>query len=119
MKCFINEYYYAIVIGLLTGLFLLTILMLAGCSSLEHKAIAGETKGVYADISVPSIGANGLASFLSVKIGAMTTKWTSAPDNGKTSIKDTYQDISFWTMSGEGTSELSCENYSDTNKGLK
>lgn len=110
MKCFINEYYYQIVLSLLTGLFLLTILMLAGCGMIDfrEKAIATETKVIGLDATVPSISSG--QSFASIKLGYISTKYLSAPDGGKVSLEDEYKDCSLLSVSGTAISKISVSN---------
>lgn len=118
MNNFINDYYYQIVLALLTGLFLLTILMLAGCGNLKDKGVVGEAKGLYLDASIPSALGFTTPSILGLKMVFGTVKFADAP-NGKASISAEYNDINVWTLSGSGKSVMSVENYSDTNKGSK
>lgn len=87
---------------------------LAGCINLQDKAIAGETKGLFADISIPSVMIAGMPAIMSMKIGIMDAQWSSAPNTSKSKIKNNFENISFWTLSGSGSSELSTENLSDT-----
>lgn len=113
---FLEEFITFIFLVALLIIVFVTLGSLTGCEQLKEKAIAGETKGLYLDISIPSIGTNGLASFLNMKIGLMDTQWSSSPDGSKSKIVNNYEDINFWTLSGSGYSELSTENNMDTSK---
>jgi len=75
----------------------------------KPKSLATETKGVYLDASVPSFYSSG-PSFCSIKLGFMVNKYMSAPDGGKASIEDEYNDVSIWTLSGNGKSKLFVQN---------
>jgi hypothetical protein len=86
-------------------------LSLSGCGMIDfrEKSLATETKGVYLDASVPTFYSSG-PSFCSIKLGFMVNKYMSAPDGGKASIEDEYNNVSIWTLSGSGKSKLSIQN---------
>jgi hypothetical protein len=75
----------------------------------REKSLATETKGVYLDASVPAFYSSG-PSFCSIKLGFMVNKYMSAPDGGKASIEDEYNDVSIWTLSWKGKSKLFVQN---------
>ena len=89
----------------------ITLLCLCGCGMIDfrEKSLATETKGVYLDASIPTFYSSG-PSFCSIKLGFMVNKYVSAPDGGKASIEDEYNDVSIWTLSGAGKSKLTVEN---------
>ena len=79
-----------------------TACILTSCAQIDFskKAIAFEETLWGMDISVPSIVGEA-TSMLSLKIGYLTVKYTSAPAGASVSIDKQYSNISFWNLSGD------------------
>ncbi len=75
----------------------------------RDKAIALETKVVGMEITVPDI-TGGTGSLLSLRLGWVSTKYSSAPAGSEVTIDDQYNDINFWTMSGTVKSLITIKN---------
>lgn len=84
------------------------LIFMTGCASLKEKSVAGEVKVYGLDAEVPSV--DGSSSFAKIRLGVVTTRWITAPEGGKASIKTKYNDINIWSLSGSAESELTVEN---------
>lgn len=91
-------------------------LMLNGCGMIDfrEKAIATEISVWGIDAEIPSLVGSD-TSLCKVKIGYCTTKYSSAPKGGKSTVNKSYDDINIFTLSGSGKTALSTEvGYTDS-----
>lgn len=95
-------------------IFILIMIIIAGSLSgcgivdLRSKALATETKVIGLDCTVPSITTGN--SLACVRLGYISTKYISAPDQSTASINDKYTDCSLLSVSGTVDSNLSVTN---------
>ncbi len=75
--------------------------ILAGCTALKEKTVALESKVYGVDLQVPNV--NSSSSMACLKLGVIITRFADAPEGGEVDMSTTYNDISFWTGSGDGT----------------
>jgi len=99
-----------IVVSVLLGLYT------SGCGIIDfrNKAIATEISVWGIDAEIPSIVGSDTA-MAKVKIGYCTTKYSSAPIGGKSTVNKSYDDINIFTLGGSGKTALSTEvGYTDS-----
>lgn len=75
--------------------------ILTGCTALKEKTVAIESKVYGVDLQVPNL--NSSSSIACLKLGVIITRFADAPEGGEVDMSTTYNDISFWTGSGDGT----------------
>ncbi len=75
--------------------------ILTGCTALKEKTVALESKVYGIDLQVPNL--NSSSSIACLKLGVIITRFADAPEGGEVDMSTTYNDISFWTGSGNGT----------------
>ena len=82
-------------------------LSLCSCAQIDFskKALALESTVFGLDVSVPSFVGDA-TSFCNIKLGYVTTKYTSAPIGSSVSINKEYKDANFWKMEGTVTTKL-------------
>lgn len=81
---------------------------------LTEKAVGSETTGWGIDGEIPSVYGSDTA-LCKIKLGYFTTKWSSAPKGGKSTVNKFYDDINIFTLSGSGKTVLSTEvGYTDS-----
>ena len=75
--------------------------ILTGCTALKEKTVALESKVYGVDLQVPNL--NSSSSIACLKLVVIITRFADAPEGGEVDMSTTYNDISFWTGSGDGT----------------
>jgi len=75
--------------------------ILTGCTALKEKTVAIESKVYGVDLQVPNLYSS--SSIACLKLGVIITRFADAPEGGEVDMSTTYNDISFWTGSGNGT----------------
>ena len=75
--------------------------ILTGCTALKEKTVALESKVYGIDLQVPNL--NSSSSIACLKLGVIITRFADAPEGGEVDMSTTYNDISFWTGSGDAT----------------
>jgi len=85
-------------------------LFVCSCAQIDFskKALALESTVFGLDVSVPSFVGDA-TSFCNLKLGYVTTKYTSAPAGSSVSIDKEYKDASFWKMEGTVTTKLNVD----------
>jgi len=78
--------------------------ILTGCTALKEKTVALESKVYGIDLQVPNL--NSSSSIACLKLGVIITRFADAPEGGEVDMSTTYNDISFWTGSGDGTTSF-------------
>ena len=78
--------------------------ILTGCTALKEKTVALESKVYGVDLQVPNL--NSSSSIACLKLGVIITRFADAPEGGEVDMSTTYNDISFWTGSGDGTTSF-------------
>ena len=75
--------------------------ILTGCAALKEKTVALESKVYGVDLQVPNL--NSSSSMACLKLGVIITRFADAPEGGEVDMSTTYNDISFWSGTGNGT----------------